>query len=204
MRNWSIFLFSLFFLPWLSSCGVASLLNSGTAHIKYTVSRANLEGVTYEEKDRLGNVSFSVRNVQHPKAWGKWNMNFKITPSVSIDKQRFGTLETHFNNTTGRTEQLPDIDVHRFMGFANLKITAHTPIGAFAAAGGFGGTAYRITDGAGLDSIRTREVRKLDFVYIGFFAKRFFLLMGPRYYKAGYESYTFAFRLGYFWGKMTK
>jgi hypothetical protein len=86
-------------------------------------------------------------------------------------------------------------------GFGNLKLILHTPIGAFAATGGFGGALSKFDKMNGSDYKRT-EIRKVDFVYYRFLTKRIFLLMGPRYYKEQYEQVTFAFRLGYFWGKI--
>ena len=43
-------------------------------------------------------------------------------------------------------------------------------------------------------------IRRIDFAYVAFFSKRFFFLMGPRYYREQYETFVFAMRLGYFWG----
>lgn len=87
---------------------------------------------------------------------------------------------------------------------ANAKIYFHTPVGAFAFTAGFGGTVYKMDDGGALNTIKTREIRRLDFTWTAFMSRRFYVLVGPRYYKAGYESYVFAFRLGYFWGQIKK
>ena len=186
----------------LNSCAILSLLNSGTANVKYTVSEATLnDGVKYEEVERISDPSFSIRNVQHPKTYGKWNVNLKVTPSLHYDDTTYQTGHTRFNKNKGREEELPNINIKRFMTLANLKLTGHTPIGAFALSGGFGGSVYKMDDGQGLNTIKTREMRKIDLAWYAFMSKHFFLLMGPRYYKAGYESYVFAFRIGYYWGK---
>jgi hypothetical protein len=181
---------------------MVSLLNSGTLSIKYRVSEATLNEVKYEEKKRLSNLSFSIRNIQHPKKYGRWNANFKITPSLHYDDTEYQTGKTEFNAATGTHDLLPNINIKRGISMANAKLTAHTPLGAFALSGGFGGTIYRMTDRAGLDTVKTREIRRIDLVWSAFLTKRIFVLAGPRYYKAGYESYVFAFRLGYFWGKI--
>ncbi|MDC1175311.1 hypothetical protein OAT67_07935 [Bacteriovoracaceae bacterium] len=175
------------------------LLNSGTGNIKYTVSETKFNDIKYENKSRIGNVSFSIRNVQHPKTYGKWNMNLKISPSLHADDTTYQTAHTYIN-TSGALATLPDINVKRLMMLANLKLTTHTPIGAFALSGGFGGGVIKTKDGQALDSVTTREVRRIDLAYYTFFTDRFFLLMGPRYYREASESFVFAFRLGYFWG----
>lgn len=193
----------LFILFSLSSCSVLSLLNSGTAHLKYTVAKAKFNDITYENKNRLGNVSVSVRNVQHPKAWGVWNSNLKITPSLHFDSQTYQTGEKQ-TLSNGLEENYPDITVKRLMSFANLKWTNHTPIGSFALTAGFGGGIIKTDDGQGLNSVTTREIRRVDFAYTAFFAKRGFFLMGPRYYRGRNESFVFAFRLGLFWGDVKK
>lgn len=165
--------------------------------MKYTQATAKFNGITYENKERIGNVSVSIRNVQHPRKWGRWNANIRLTPSIHLDRQLYGTLHPH-PDMPGQV--MPDVESTRLMGLGNLKITIHTPIGAFAMSGGFGGTVSKIDDGNGLNTTTTREVRKLDLAWYAFFAKRFFILMGPRYYKESYETYQFALRIGVFWG----
>lgn len=192
----SLLFFSFIFL--FSSC---SLLNSGTVHIKYTKFRTKIDDVTYENKKNLGDVSFSVRNVQHPYRYGKWNLTFKLSPSIHYERHTLGTLH-RAQNDDGVVEQLPDLKIRRLSGLGNLKLILHTPIGAFAATGGFGGALSKI-EGNGYtdDDYMTTEIRKVDFVYYKFLTKRIFILFGPRYYKENYEQITVAFRLGYYWGK---
>ena len=184
----------------LNSCAFTSLLNSGTLNLKYRSVRASFNDELYEISDRVTNPSFSVRNVQHPKSWGRWNLNVRLTPSIHYDDVTYESGGTYFNTTTNQIERLNNINVRRLITLGNLKATFHTPIGAFSVAGGFGGTVYRLNDGAGLSTYKTREIRRLDFVWYGFLSKRLFVLMGPRYYKTDYETYEFAFRIGYFWG----
>lgn len=198
------FLGILILLTILSSCAVANLLNSGTVNIKFRNAEATFEEERYEIEEHVTNPSFSVRNVQHPRAWGNWNFNLRITPSFHYDDNTYQTGATFLNPETGQEQRRPNINVRRGIALANLKATVHTPIGAFALSGGFGGTVYRLNDGAGLDTYRTREIRRLDLAWYGFFSKRFFVLMGPRYYKTDYETYEFAFRIGYFWGRIEK
>ena len=190
----SLCLLGLFF----SGC---SLLNSGTVHVKYTKFRTEVDGVTYENKKNLGDASISVKNVQHPKSHGKWDLNFTLRPSIHLEKHTLGTLATEFNTTTKAYETLPDIKMKRLSSFANLKLTLHTPIGAFITTGGFGGALSQF-DMPGDSDIRSSEIRKVDFVYLAFLSKRFFFLFGPRYYKEQYEQVTFALRIGYFWGRI--
>ena len=191
------FILVIFTLLFFTSC---SLLNSGTVHMKYTKFKADVDGVTYENKRGLGNVSVSVRNIQHPKKFGRWNINMKIRPSIHFERHPLGTLATRLNTDTGEQEQIPDFTFRRLSGFANLKLSLHTPIGAFAATVGYGG-AVRDFDRPSDRDIRTTEIRKVDFVYYAFLGKRFFVLLGPRYYKEEFEQVTFALRFGYFWGK---
>jgi len=191
---------SILILILLSSC---SVFNSGTAHLKYTVMDATFDDIEYENSEKLSDVSASIRRVQHPKAYGKWNINVNIAPSIHFDKNRFTTDET-FINEQGIVEKHPDIMLKRLSSFANLKLTTHTPIGAFVLTGGFGGTFYDLSDGRGLDTLKTREIRKLDLAYVGFFSDRFFVLVGPRYYKEAFEQFIFAFRIGFFWGDFKK
>ena len=188
----------------MSSCAVTRLLNSGTVNIKFRNAEATFEEERYEIAEHITNPSFSVRNVQHPRAWGNWNFNLRITPSIHYDDNTYQTGASFFNTRTQQTEKRPDINVRRGIALANLKATVHTPIGAFALSGGFGGTMYRLNDGQGLDTLKTREIRRLDLARYAFFTKRFFVLMGPRYYKTDYETYEFAFRIGYFWGRIEK
>lgn len=197
--RWPVLIFSLF--PLLYSCGISSILNSGTVHIKYTEADAEFHGIEYQNEDKLGDVSVSIRNVQHPETWGNWALNFKISPSLHLDRTHYTTSQTLFSPIAGLTQNYPDIDIHRFIGFLNAKIITHTPIGQFVLTGGFGGTAYRMTDTSGLDTIKTSEIKKLDFVWIGFLSKRIFMLIGPRYYHQSDQNkqYVFALRLGYYW-----
>jgi hypothetical protein len=186
------------------SCSLLSLLNSGTIHVKYQVSKAKLNDVDYEEVSRLTNPSFSIRNIQHPKAYGRWNFNFRVTPSVHYDDTDYETGASEYSFLTMRNEKRPNINIKRGISMANAKFTTHTPIGAFALTGGFGGTVYKMSDGGALDTIKTREIKRIDLAWSAFLSKRFYVLAGPRYYKAGYESYIFAFRIGYFWGAIKK
>ena len=59
-----------------SSCAPLSIFNAGTVHVKYIESRAKFYGVKYREKARLTDPSVSIRNVQHPKVFGNWDLNF--------------------------------------------------------------------------------------------------------------------------------
>ncbi|MBT3583881.1 MAG: hypothetical protein HN509_03160 [Halobacteriovoraceae bacterium] len=183
----------------MSSCSLISLLNSGTAHIKYNVAKANLEGEQYENKSRWGDPSFSIRNVQHPRAWGKWATNIRLTPSIHGTRQ---TYQTGALKTNG--DQLPDLKFRRGSLLANVKWTNHTPIGAFAISYGYGIGVYKLYNEEDINTIRGRPIQKVDLAYIGFLSKRFFFLMGPRYYKQDFEQYVFAIRLGYFWGNIKK
>ncbi|MCO4795123.1 MAG: hypothetical protein KC493_15505 [Bacteriovoracaceae bacterium] len=164
------------------------------------MAKAKFEGVTYENKERLSDVSFSVRNVQHPKKYGLWNFNVGITPSIHYDKIRYGTLALRTNNS-GVIEKYPDLMFQRLSLLANLAASWHTPMGAFVLKTGFGGAFYNLNDGQGFDTFKTREIRKVDLAWVAFMSKRFFVLMGPRYYVEQFEQFTFAFRIGYFWGR---
>lgn len=198
-------LWGLILLPFiLNSCAVTKLLNSGTVNIKYRAVKATFNNELYEISDRVTNPSISVRNVQHPKVWGRWNLNLRITPSIHYDDVTYQTGGTFVNPQNGQTELLPKINVRRGIALGNLKTTLHTPIGAFALAAGFGGTLYRLNDDRGLSTIKTREIRRADLAWYAFLTKHFFVLMGPRYYKTDYETFEFAFRIGYFWGKMER
>lgn len=199
LRDILVYSFSLILC---SGCAVTKLLNSGSVNVKYTVSKAKFEGVLYEEKERLNNVSFSVRNLQHPRAYGKWNFNLKISPSIHLDRTTYQTGQYFTNPDTGNYEQMPNIKVQRLLSFANVKSTAHTPIGAFALSLGIGGNLSQLEKSTGQSTTRTGEARRIDFVFYRFLSKRFFVLLGPRYYKTDYESYVFAFRIGYFWGRI--
>ncbi len=196
-------LFIILVLGSLNSCAVTRLLNSGTVNIKYRASEANIHGVAYEEDERVRSPSFSIRNVQHPRAWGKWNTNIRLSPSVHYDNQTYTTGATYIDGD-GVTQLRPALNIKRFITLANLKWTTHTPIGAFALSAGFGGTVYRMDNDHEIYTTKTREIRRIDLAWYAFISKRFFVLMGPRYYRAGYETYEFAFRLGYFWGRIER
>jgi len=193
-------IFQILIITCFSSCGALKLLNSGTANIKYRVSEARIEGNNYREVERFSNPSISVRNVQHPRKHGRWNVNFRMTPSFhynDIDYESGGTIF----NEAGNRVSLPNLNVKNLIGMGNAKLTLHTPIGAFALSLGFGGAISKLDNGSSLNTIQTREVRKIDLAWSAFFARRFFILAGPRYYKTDYEIFSFAFRLGFFWGK---
>lgn len=195
---------TVFFIPFIflffSSC---SVLNSGTANVKFSVAEATFDNIKYKNKNRLSDISASVRNVQHPKPYGEWAINLKISPSIHFDRFTF-EQDQIVRDSLGNSITLPEIKIDRFSGMGNLKLTTHTPIGAFALSGGFGGTLFRQRDGLGLNTLRTGEISKVELVWVGFFSERFFVLMGPRYFKESYDSVVFAIRLGYFWGDMTK
>lgn len=183
----------------LTSCSSAKLLNAGTVHVKYTVSRASFDGQQYENKNRLGNISGSIRNVQHPNG-KRWDANFRLTPSIHFSNTDYQSGGTRISPLTGILETLPEINVKRLSGLGNLKLTFHTPIGQFSLNGGFGGTVYKLKERGYYETIKTSEIRKIDLAYTGFFTKRFFAMIGPRYFNDGNEQYVFSARLGYFWG----
>lgn len=190
-------LFFLFSISLLSqSCG---LINATTVQLKYTDTEATFRGVKYENKEKLGEVSLSVRNVQHPKIHGSWDLNLRFSPSIHFDRFTYGPKEKTYDDN-GRETTPGDVKVRRLNVFGNAKINFHTPIGAFVLTGGYGRAGFRQTDTEGLDTYRTREIKKLDLSWVGFFADRFFFMMGPRYYEEAYESYVFQFRIGWQFG----
>ncbi|EQC43044.1 putative lipoprotein [Bacteriovorax sp. BSW11_IV] len=178
-----------------------SLLNSASVNLKYTVSEAEIDGVKYQNRERLSDGSISIRNIQHPRRYGRWNMNLRLTPSIHYDKTTFVTNEL-CPNESGVMVDCADIKLRRLSILGNLKLTTHTPIGAFVLTGGFGGALKNMTTLGGMDSTTTTEIRKIDFAWVAFISKRFYILMGPRYYKEQFEQYTFAIRLGYMWGRI--
>lgn len=186
----------LLMISGLSSCG---LINSSTVQIKYTDTEANFGGVKYENKEKLGDVSISVRNVQHPSKHGNWNFNVRINPSIHFDRFTYEAKEKTYA-PDGYETTPGDIKIRRVPVFANAKANFHTPIGAFVFTYGYGRAIFRLTDTEGLDTYRTREVKKIDFSWVAFFSKRMFIMMGPRYYDEAYESYVFQVRLGLMWG----
>jgi len=188
-------------IPGLYSCALTRIFNSGSFNIKYTKSTAKIEGELYENTDRLGNVSFSVRQLQHPKRYGKWNFNISISPSIHLDDLDYQTGATYINGQGNLTTR-PVVNYLRLSGLANLKMTTHTPIGAFALSLGFGGNVSRIKNHADIDTIQTREIRRIDLAWYAFLSKRFFILTGPRYYLDNSEQFVWAIRLGAFWGKI--
>lgn len=201
--NMKLFKISLILIALLalSSCSSTDmLLNSGTVHVKYTVSNATFDGQLYENKNRLGNISASIRNVSHPE--GKnWGASFKLHPSIHFSNTTYQSGGTRISHRTGLLENLPDINIKRLSTLASLKLNFHTPIGQFSLTGGFGGTLYKLKEEGYYETVKTSEIRKLGFAYTGFLTKRFFVMIGPRYFNDGNEQYVFAARLGYFWGK---
>lgn len=179
----------------LSSCAI---FNSGTVHVKYTDVRADFEGISYENEEKWGNLSVSIRGVQHPKVYGAWNINLTLSPSIHYDRQTFSTQET-FINTQGERQRYPNVQQSRLAALGNLKLSTHTPIGSFTLSGGFGEAVTKIR-GKGLDTIRTVQMRKIDFVYSFFVTERIFILMGPRYYQENHDEFLMALRVGYYWG----
>ena len=180
-----------------------SMFNSGNVHIKYSTSKAKFNGIEYENQKRLGDVSVSVKKIQHPTAYGKWNFNIGLSPSIHFNRQRYSTSQTYVN-TDSEVVKYGDIQVKRGLVFANIGATTHTPIGQFVIKAGFGGEIYEKRGEFGYNTVKTREIRKIDFNYIGFFADRFFVLMGPRYLVNSYEHFIFAFRIGFFWGSKSQ
>ena len=174
----------------VASC---SLFNAGTVHVKYLRSkRADIDGRSYENVEKFKDVSASIRSVQHPRARDRWNFNVGLRPSIHYDDISYLAV--------GRPSS--SLDFHRFSLLGNLRFTLHSPAGAFVLSAGYGGAVYRLEDGSFLDTVRTDELGKIDLVWVGFLTKRFFILLGPRYYKDDNEQYYFAFRLGYFWGRI--
>lgn len=190
--------FSLLFL-FLLLCQGCAIFNSGTAHIKYTHIKAKFNHIPYENKEKLGSLSFSVRNVQHPSSYPRFATTISLDPSIHYDRQRFTTDRVQLT-PEGILEHYPEVRISRFSAFANIKWTTHTPIGQFVLSGGYGVGANKIENSRELSSFRTRAIRKLDLHYVGFLTERIFFLFGPRIYKDQKEEAVFAFRIGYFWG----
>lgn len=181
----------------ISSC---SLINSGSINLKFKKAKANFDGRQYEKKKNSPDFSFSVRNVQHPKRYGAWASNIRLSPSIHYDQTTFSTDNTR-TGLSGNSEGYPDIKYKRLSSFLNLKFANHTPIGQFVLTGGYGIAGYKVNDGEGLTSKRTQDIQKIDFAWVGFLSDKFFLLLGPRYYNDGTSQVVFAIRLGYFWGR---
>ena len=181
-----------------SSC---SLLNSGTATIKLSETRATFSGRSYRNREMLSDLSLSVRNIQHPNGFKKWDTNLRFSPSIHFDKTELFT-EERLQLPSGEFTDFPDITIERASAFINLKLTAHMPIGQFVATAGKGIAGFRARDGESLNTKRTREITKFEVVYVGFLSRRFFILTGPRYYNDGNEQFVWAFRFGYFWGNI--
>lgn len=201
IKNMLIRIISLTLLVFLSaSCSVMSLLNSGTTHIKYTVSRATFNGELYQNVSRISNISGSIRHVESPQG-RNWAIGFRILPSIHFDNTEYESGGTRTSSRTGVLEGLPQVNVKRLSGFGNARVIVHTPIGQFGLTGGFGGTLYRFEEVGYFSTIKTSEIRKAELAYTGFFTERFFTIIGPRYYNDGNEQYVFAFRLGYYWGE---
>lgn len=187
----------LFVVFHLSSCAV---FNSATMHVKYTDVRADFDGIRYENEEKWGNLSVSVRGVQHPKVYGPWGINLSLSPSLHFDRQSFFTDET-FVNVMGESERYPRIKQSRLAALGTLKLSTHTPIGSFTLSGGFGEALTKIR-GKGLDTLRTVQMRKIDFAYSFFLTERVFIMIGPRYYQENHDEFLMALRVGYFWGAL--
>lgn len=198
--NKVVFYSIILILPSLQGCAVFRLLNSGTANIKYKTSTAKFNDIEYQNKTKINNFSASIRNVQHPKKYGKWNFNIGLSPSISFTNQVYGTLHVNPNSPVGAP--LPDISLQRLITMANIGMHIHTPAGSFNFKAGYGRTLSDISDGQGLDTVTSKPIRKLDLAYIAFFSKRWFFQTGPRYYKEEFESFAWSIRLGIFWGKI--
>lgn len=191
---------ALLFFFILFSTSSCAIFNSGTVHVKYTDVRADFNNVRYENVEKWGDLSVSVRGVQHPKLYGPWNINLSLDPSIHYDRQSFTTQET-FLNAEGQRQRYPDLRQSRLSILGNLKLTTHTPIGTFTLSTGFGEGVTRIS-GSGDTTMTTVQIRKIDFTYSFFVSERFFVLMGPRYYKENHDEFLMAIRLGYFWGDL--
>ena len=167
-------------------------MTSGTVNLKYTTVKAKFDGVDYVNQDRIKDVSFSIKNVQHPKKHKPWSFNARITPSIHADRNVY--------HPVALDTSLPNYKISRFIGLGNLKLNIHFPIGNLVFAAGFGGTVYKQTSNQGLNTTKTREIKKFEIAWINFLSKRIFLLFGPRIFIDDYETRVFALRLGYFWG----
>lgn len=181
-------------LLFLFSC---STFNAGTVHLKYLKSTSDIQGVRYENKNRLKDVSASIRSLQHPGGRGMWDFNVRLSPSLHFDNITYvtGAYDPQ------RLKQRPPLRYKRLSLLGNLKFSFHSPLGDIVLSGGYGGSLYRLKIRNGsLNTLKTGPLRKIDLVWVGFLTKRVFLLLGPRYYKDRNEQYYFAFRVGYFWG----
>ncbi len=186
-------------LALLQGCAVLGLLNSGTTHLKYTVSDTTFDGVHYKNAERFGDVSFSVRNIQHPYQYENWKFNVGLSPSIHYDKERYRPKETKSQLKLPDFDLLPEIQIRRLLGFANVKGSLHTPVGAFVLTAGLGLGLSERRDNQEYVHTTTKKISKIDLVWVGFISERFFIMAGPRYYNEDYEQLVFAFRLGYFW-----
>ncbi|ATH07605.1 hypothetical protein BIY24_06490 [Halobacteriovorax marinus] len=193
-KNLKIILFIFIFII---NCS-CSIFNAGTVHLKYSDIDAGLEGNKYELKKKLGNISASVRQLEHPSFYRRWDYLVKLSPSIHFDRFNFqaGAATISPNSVRPATE----LKYRRLSALGNVKVGFFTPIGQFVFTAGFGGGIYSMEDNHDLKTIRTREVRKFDLAYNAFLTERVFLMMGPRYYKTAFEQYTFIFRIGYYWG----
>lgn len=124
-----------------------------------------------------------------------------ISPSIHFDRQLFHPVNVG-ENIPGTESFVPDLTKSRLSILGNLKFTTHTPIGAFVLTGGYGQSFFKLSKETGAESYRTSQIRKLDFVYMAFFARRFYFMFGPRYYREKSNEFVVAARIGFFWGKI--
>lgn len=179
-----------------SSCGI---FNAGTVSSKYNEVRATFDGRSYRNRKSLSSVSLSIRGIQHPYKFKNWSGNFRLSPSLHFDRTVLESTET-VTLPNGSEYIPPRIKIKRLSTLGNIKYNWHTPIGQFVATAGYGLALFKADDDLGLDTFRTREIAKLDFIYIGFLSRRVFILTGPRFFYDQLSHFSIAFRLGYFWG----
>ena len=183
----------------ISFSTACSIFNSGTISIKRTETKANFYGKNYSDIKKWTDVSFSIRRIQHPKKYGEWNINLGLSPSIHLDRSHLGLDDPTVLLT--KRHLYPDVKIKRLSTLGNLKLILHTPIGAFAASAGIGIAGY-YAHSSTMNTYRTRQIRRIDLVWVGFLSKRLFILTGPRWYFEKTWQYVWAFRIGCFWGKI--
>lgn len=176
-----------------------ALFNSGTTHLKYTASDTKFGEVHYENKEKIGDISFSIRNIEHPERYGRWNSTLRLRPSIHLDKENYRPKKNQ-RDKIENFDELPDIRIRRFLAFGDLRGSLHTPAGAFVLSLGVGGVLSERRDNGDLNYLKTQKATKIDLAWIAFITRRLFFMTGPRYYNEEYEQFIWSVRLGLFWG----
>jgi hypothetical protein len=191
-----LFLFLLF-----SSCG---LVNTANVSLRSAQTADPVQGRQYQAKNIPSTMAITVKGVEHPNRYKKWDLGWRWRPSIHLEKAKLVTNEQRRNLDSGAWESYPPLRLRNFMTYANLELATYTPIGSFVLSLGHGVKHQQLIDGQTINQRITVNGSKWELAHLLFFRPRWYSHFSYRLLTAHSTTDTrsVALKIGYYFEKL--